>query len=360
MEAIMRQIHDFAPSETNRRNSEGAFYRRWDGNIGFVYSKFLDGCEDFSRSVIAEAVLSPDGTELLDGERILFTAAQFSAQNVMCVSFVNMPDGRLLLFFCVRYGGGHINPWLYESYDGGQTFVNGREILSGLRYVPAENDRAILTRDGSIILALYELDRMEGRYAGIGGPSRCIFLRSEDGGRSFTESEAYYCPDPSLKSGIQENGVVQSDDGTIMAYARTDGGYQCVAYSYDDGRTFSPFEASDIFISPCSPMTVSRLADGRIIAVYNDHVPTEQELKSGIVNTWSGRSPLVYRTSRDLKNWSDPVTLEPRCQTKNYCYTGVFSTDEFVLLGYCASDTVTDGGTLNRLRISRLTLGEIK
>ncbi|MCQ2385987.1 MAG: exo-alpha-sialidase, partial [Clostridia bacterium] len=100
----MELIHDFAPSASNPRNSEGSFYRRKDGKILFFYSKFVGGYDDFSTSVIAVATFSEDGKTLLPGERILFHTSDFGedAQNVMCTSCFPLTNGDLALFFLVR------------------------------------------------------------------------------------------------------------------------------------------------------------------------------------------------------------------------------------------------------------------
>ena len=355
----MLKIHDFAPSADNPRNSEGAFYRRWDGNIGFIYSRFTQGDEDFALSELREAVFSADGTRILPETRVLFTTEQYGAQNIMCPSVVEMPDGRLLLCFLVRMGGGHINPWLYESFDKGQSFVNGREIVGGDRYVGTENDRLLLTSEGKLILWCFIAQKQEGAYAGIAPHLTGAYLISDDGGATFREVGGFDCGED-IYGGIQEPGAVELENGNILAWARTSAGCQYLSMSRDGGESFDEFAPSKVFTSPLSPMSMKRLADGRVIAIYNPVPPTPEELAADRGALWRGRSPLVYRTSRDGVNWSEPVELEARERTKNYCYTAIFPEKEFVLLGYCASDTVTDRGGLNRLRVARLDMNEIE
>lgn len=351
----MQVIHEFAPSEENPRNSEGAFYRKPDGTIGFIYSRFTSGSEDFARSDLAEAVFSADGKEYLGRERVLFTSEDFGAQNIMCPSVQPMGDGRLVLCFDVRMGPGHLTPWVYESFDGGETFINGYDTVPEDRYVGTENDRLVLTKDGNLILWCFEAPRQEGAYAGIGSQTQIVPLFSEDGGKSFRELD-HYKMEPELYCGLQEPGTAELTDGTLFAWARTTGGCQYVSRSTDGGRTYEKFVPSPVFPSPLSPMSVKKLHDGRLLAVYNPVPPTKEMAERK--NLWSHRSPLVYRLF-DGKDWTEPKGLEPQSETTNYCYTGIFPEKEFVLLGYCASDTVKDGGGLNRLRVTRLEMAEL-
>lgn len=354
---FMRIIHDFAPASDNPRNSEGCFYRRPDGNIGFIYSRFLNGKEDFSCSDLYEEVLTPDGNALIHGMgRTLFTTEQFGAQNIMCPTVLSLPDGRTAIIFLVRMGPGHINPWMFESFDGGMTYQNGREIAGGDRYVGSENERAVFTEDGSILLWTYYMKKKEGAYAGIEPHAYSMLVSSRDLGKTWEESRLYDLED---KYGLQEPGCVQLKDGSLLAWARTAKGCQYLSRSFDGGRTFEEFKPCETFTSPLSPMSVKMLPDGRLFAVYNPFAPAPEVLAANPLAMWQRRAPLVYRTSKDGYAWSEPVTLEPWSETTNYCYTAIFPEKDFVLLGYCASDMVKDGGNLSRLRISRLEMSEI-
>lgn len=352
----MKIIHEFVPSQAYPRHSEGAFYRRWDGNIGFVYSRFTGGKDDFSSSEIYEAVLNADGTQMLAEERVLFTAAHFHAQNIMCPSLVPMRDGRLLLFFLVRSSPGHLNPWMYESFDSGRTFVNGREIFSGDRYIAIENDKATVDQNGNIVLWVMESEKKADGYAGIGTMSCAFPLISADGGKTFTEGiHMYMCDQEKYEHGLQEPVFQQFSDGSILVLARTQAGCQYGSRSFDGGRTYTPFVPMKEFPSPLSPLSMKMLCDGRVMAVFN---PRHQDAGTNSAY-WARRSPLAYRTSRDGVNWSPTVILEEFSETMNYCYTAIFPQEDYVLLAYNASDMIKDGGNLNRQRIVRMSPKEI-
>ena len=354
----MLHIHDFAPSEVNPRNSEGTFYRRGDGRIGFIYSRFTTGSDDYSRSDLTEAILTADGTAYTGESRVLFRTEDFGAQNIMCPSIADMPDGRLLLFFDVRMGDAHLNPYLYESFDRGETFVNGRNLINKTCYMASENDRVLMTGRGTLIYWLFHSEPQEGCYAGISPHCCARYLRSVDGGATWTLSPRYDRPE--LYSGLQEAGTVETADGSLLAWARTDAGCQYTARSHDDGEHYSSFEPDANFPSPLSPMSMKTLSDGRILAVYNPVPLSREDRERDFGLLWRRRAPLVYRTGRDGKTWNEPVQLEPYSDTANYCYTGIFAEKDFVLLAYCASDPQRDGGGLNRLRIVRLEMSEIK
>jgi len=358
----MKQIYDFAPTAQFPRHSEGAFIRLQNGNIMFVYSRFCDGCHDYSVSDIVATEFSPDGEQYLGKERVLFTTEQFGAANVMCPSLLRI-DGELLLFFLVRKDEKHggkpqavLTTWLFRSHDDGMTFDNGIECTLTDEYLVVENDRVIVTSSGAILFAASRHPAKQGSYAGVTEHADAIvFYRSEDNGKSFRVCQIQPTPDE-ISSGLQEPGLCEFADGKIMAYTRTDAGQQWLAYSEDDGRSYTEFAPSTVFLSPRSPMSVKRLSDGRFLAVYNHQNPNQTVSP----DSW-GRTPLVYRTATSFVqnddgsysgNWSEPVAIEtsPEC---GFCYTAIFSDKDVTLLAYCAGSKA-DGICLNRLRIVKL------
>ena len=86
MEPVGRIILDMAPKPGNPRNSEGAFITLKDGRLLFVYSRFNgNSAADHAPASLA-ALWSGDGGETWTPEKIILTAEQDEAKNIMSVS----------------------------------------------------------------------------------------------------------------------------------------------------------------------------------------------------------------------------------------------------------------------------------
>ena len=70
--------------------------------------------------------------------------------------------------------------------------------------------------------------------------------------------------------GLQEPGVVELNDGSIMMFMRTSVGHQCRSISRDCGKTWGPVEPVLEMISPVSPVSVKRIpSTGHLLAIFN-------------------------------------------------------------------------------------------
>jgi len=151
------------------------------------------------------------------------------------------------------------------------------------------------------------------------------------------------------KSGLQEPGVVELKDGSLMMLMRTDMGCQFRSYSHDGGNTWSPAQATEI-LSPVSPASVKRIpSTGDLLLVWNDHTHIAPDLRGK-------RTPLTTAISRDEgRTWEHVKILEDDPDGW-YCYTAItFVCDadgvgETVVMGYCAGNSQIGG--LNLLQIT--------
>ncbi|MCQ2386233.1 MAG: glycoside hydrolase, partial [Clostridia bacterium] len=253
-----------------------------------------------------------------------------------------------------RYKNADMPVWMFTSRDEGETFENGHCCLPRDRYFVTEMERVFRLPSGRIIIPAGEHGKTQNGYANVTSRSRSVFFYSDDEGKTFTEADIQESGEDAGRPGFQEPGAVLLPDGRLMAYARTGRGCQCIAFSEDQGESFTPYKETPLFPSPISPMSVKPLEDGRLIAVFNP-IP---EAQTGWETMWS-RSPLVYRTSRDGIHWGPMTVLETQNPDASYCYTSVFSDGGFVLLAYCAG-TREDKLCLNRLRVVRIPLSEIR
>jgi len=143
---------------------------------------------------------------------------------------------------------------------------------------------------------------------------------------------------------VQEPGLIELQDGRVMIFSRSDAGSQYIAYSSDQGQSWSPLHASEI-ISPCSPAPL--IPDtGDLLMVWNNHadIPDEPAGK---------RTPLTCAISRDEGDtWINVTDIETD-PWGWYCYTAIAIAGDHVLLAHTAGDTRENNG-LAKVQITRL------
>ena len=350
---IGRTVLELAPAPGNPRNSEGAFLRLKDGRILFVYSRFEgDAHFDHAPACIAARTSADDG-ETWSGDRILFRREDFGAANLMSVSLLRMADGQVGLFFLLRYGWDNLQLTLFRSGDEGETWSAPRRCYGANGYYVTNNDRVIRLKSGRI-LAPANLHR--NTVTSFDSRGVAHFFLSDDDGQTFRDAkDCIFPPTNKLISGLQETGVVELENGVLWAFMRTSGGCHYQSFSFDSGDTWTD-AAPSRFTGPCSPLSMKRLADGRLLAVYN---PRPEYNAQPIEPAWE-RTPLVAETSSDDgKTWSEPIFIEDESEPAAYCYTAILAEEDMILLAYCAGSRA-DKGALNRTRIKKIQPSELK
>src|SRR6185295_11138474 len=164
--------------------------------------------------------------------------------------------------------------------------------------------------------------------------------------RSWKQSEALDAPENS-RTGLQEPGIVELQDGRLMMFARTDLGCQYRSFSKDGGVTWTAPEESDIK-SPVSPASIARIPDsGDLLLVWNDHDNVDDAHKGK-------RTPFTVAVSKDNgKTWEHKKTLDDDPDGW-FCYTAIEFVKGRVVLAHCAGDAKV--GRLNRTRITSFPL----
>ena len=146
---------------------------------------------------------------------------------------------------------------------------------------------------------------------------------------------------------MQEPGLVQRQDGSLLMFARTNGGSQFFSESTDEGDHWTRPHPSPL-VSPVSPATIERLpGSDQLVAVWNDHANIDSALTGK-------RTPLSAAISPDDgATWEKSRTLYDS-PTGWYCYTALEPTaDGHLLLAHCAGDRSKESG-LARLRVTRV------
>ena len=357
-------IMDLPPTPENNRNSEGAFIPLKNGNILFVYSRYGSGGLKDGSPADLYGILSEDNGETFSKPFPVLTRQALGADNIMSVSLERMKNGDIGMFFLYKKDADCLCCFTRSS-DEGRSWSN--PVLCGpdKGYFIVNNDRILRCQNGTLLIpaACHAVELTEvpgkGNRLSIRTGTLWIFASEDDGFTWTVRAQNIRLPySRGLTTGVQEPGLVQLSDGTLWCYIRTDAGKQYECFSSDQGKTWST-PLPSWFSSPVSPLSVKRLSDGRLLAVWNPiPIYNGRPFRIEGVNT-GARTPLVYAlSSDDGETFSTPVVLEddPR---SGYCYTAIFETaDGGVMLAYCAG-CVEDGSKLSRLRIRKLMMDHL-
>jgi Neuraminidase (sialidase) len=235
------------------------------------------------------------------------------------------------------------------STDEARTWTEPKRVGIGPGYYVLNNDRVVQLASGRLVMPLahHRSRGLENSVRSFDGRAIAMWWYSDDEGATWRESASWWAMPVRSASGLQEPGVVETEDGTLFSWARTDQGSQWGMMSTDQGVTWSAPAATEMR-SPVSPASIKRLpGSGALLAIYNDH-------SGRFPFPALKRTPLVAAVSRDGgKTWPHAKLLEPDPDGW-YCYTAMHYVGDAVLLGYCAGDSKV--GRLNRLRIRRVSL----
>lgn len=351
----MQSTHDIAPTPGHPRNSEGAFLPLTDGRLLFIYSAFTgEHAQDHTPADLT-AITSCDGGRTWSAPRTVVRASEYGAMNVMSVSLLRMRDGAIGLFFLIRRSWSDMCIALRRSHDEGETFGPDTRCSTRTGYFVMNNDRVVRLSTGRILAPAAEHICTPDGAGGVRlSPATATCFFSDDDGCTWQETGApVVLTGTDSRSGLQEPGLIERTDGTLLGWARTDLGAQYAFSSPDGGRSFTS-PARSRFTSPLSPLSMKRLPDGHLLALWNPECVPDPDPRT------AGRTPLVYALSGDDgRTWSAPVALESDPQT-GYCYTAIAVVGDTLLLAYCAGQAEADGLYLNRTRIRRIPLDDLK
>lgn len=126
-----------------------------------------------------------------------------------------------------------------------------------------------------------------------------------------------------INDGIEFDAIQPSilfyPDDKLQVLCRTKQGVISQSWSEDQGRTWSPMEAT-MLPNPNSGTDAVTLEDGRQVLVYNHIIPSQ---------TWGSRSKLNMAVSTDGITWSAAVSLEDDADPDSeYSYPAVIQTSD--------------------------------
>ncbi len=347
-------VWEVSPTPNNPRNSEGAFLDLGESNILFCCTSFTgEHARDYTAADIAR-MTSLDGGRTWTAPSVILRASDHGAINIMSVSLFKMRGGDIGMFYLVRRSWTDMRIVLRRSDDEGLSWSPPADCTPRTGYFVMNNDRAVRLSSGRILLPAAEHSNTvtEGGKP-LFSAATVTFFYSDDDGLSWRESSSRLLLSGIRSSaGLQEPGVVELKNGLLYGWARTDLGVQYEFFSRDGGENWSAATPSH-FSSPLSPLSMKRIADGRLLALWN---PIPEYLTRNSDKRNGGRTPLVFSLSGDeALSWPEPQILEDDPQA-GYCYTAILPLEDAVLLAYCAGDIRRDPSCLNRLRIRRVPL----
>ena len=354
-----RAVLELKANAEYTRHSEGAFLRMKDGSILYAYSRFRESSRDDAPSDIVGCFSYDEGETWTEPTPFL-NAADYNSHNIMSVSLLRMQNGDVGLFFGSRQKPTMGLHHLALSNDECKSFY--RTVVCSLPdrpgYYVLNNDRVVRLRSGRLVMPLaFHRGGYNTREPGsvyFEWRSVLMFLLSDDDGQTWRESaDAVFPPFNRSKSGLQEPGVLEREDGSLWAWARTDRMWQYECFSFDGGEHWTQAQISQ-FTSPNSPMQVKRRESDRSLTAVWNPIPNY----NGRVRYkgFAGRTPIAYaRSFDDGVTWTEPEVIEG-AEDCGYCYPSIFYTnDGCALVGYC-SGTPKEGDCLTNCTVRKIPL----
>ena len=205
--------------------------------------------------------------------------------NVACYNpvFFYTQDGRLWLYYKFGPAPSEWSAGRRWSGDNGKTWSNIEHLPAGL-YGPIRTKPLVLS-DGTVV---------SGTSVESYDSWACWIERSTNNGKTWKRIGPITVPG---KEGIIQPSVIQLDGDHLRLYARSKQaiGRICVADSFDKGLTWT--DARPLALpNPNSGIDVIKLADGRIVLVFND--------------SRNARTPLNLAVSRDGEHFQIFATIE--------------------------------------------------
>lgn len=293
-------------ASTIEETSAGKLVAAWFGgtrerhpDVGIWVSHLVDG--KWTPSVEVANGVQSDGTRLPTWNPVLFQA----------------PDGPLYLFYKV---GPSPSTWwgMYKtSTDGGQTWSDATRLPDGV-LGPIKNKPVVL-KDGTWISG----SSVEGTPLGW----RVQFELSSDAGKTWQVVGPIDKGADKPLDAIQPS-ILTYPDGRLQALCRTRNGVVAQTWSKDNGKTWTPLEATAV-VNPNSGTDAVTLKDGRQLLVYNNSAPPPERPTKGV------RYPLDVAISTDGVDWKHVLVLDHEPMNAGYAYPAVIqSSDGLVHITY--------------------------
>ncbi len=170
--------------------------------------------------------------------------------------------------------------------------------------------RMIETRDGKVVVSCTILRHDPGHHA-------ALSYTSDDDGKTWQRSNIIDLGGAGNHGGVCEPTIAELADGKLLMLIRTNWMQQWRAESTDAGLHWHPYGPAGI-ASSCAPAQLHRLADGRLLMLWNRPYPEGENsfpLQGGD-RIWSATPVSNHRaelslavSSDDGDTWSTPIVI---------------------------------------------------
>ena len=311
-------------SPENARNGEAAVLELTDARLLMAYSEFYtSGYDDFDAARVASKFSTDRGRTWSRGPVL----AENEALTTFSCSLLRLRSGDILMAYLRTMSSQQAHAWARRSSDEGKTWSGAWRITPEDGLFVLNNDRLVQLQSGRIIQPVAIIGGNPA--SGADDPWHCkakVFF-SDDDCRSWRASQTTL--DIGAYAGLQEPGVVQLRDGTLMLFCRTSRGCQYRSFSQDEGHTWSSPEPMAQLVSPISPAQIKRIpSTGHLLAVYNHNFDPNSPGNCG------RRCPLTAAISTDeARTWTLRRNIEAELG-KCYGYPSITFVGDDVLLTF--------------------------
>ena len=345
------------PSKQQPRNSEGDIVQLEDGGLCLIYTRFTGGSGDGNAADLAIRTSSDKG-KTWTADRIIVPN---EGRNVMSVSILRLKDcGELLLFYLRKDAEQNsCNLFVRRSRDEFKTVSPAVRVTQLNGYHVVNNDRVIQLTSGRIVVPAVLHTGLDASGTTIVGDftqkGLPLVYYSDDLGRNWKKDQTVITPVADRKLTLQENGVVELEDGRLWMFMRTGHRFQYGCYSSDAGVHWTEPQPIETLASPLSSASIERIPwTSDLICIWNDHTGTHPfSDEANNFHPAGKRNPLCVAVSKDEgRTWSKSKIIEGNPDGW-FAYTSITFQQDRVLLTY--NSCVSKVWCMNRLKVAALS-----
>ena len=327
-ELITRDV--YPTSKEHPRYSEGSVIALNDGTLLFSTTEFSGTTSDFATAHIVAKRSTNGGRDWSESTVVQETTGKLNVMSSTLRYIVDpkTKEKKLALFYLKKDSFSQLNAFLRISNDDGETFGKPILVTPAPGYHVMNNDRVTQLRSGRLLAPVASSPNVKTDNHFM---STCFI--SDDGGRTWRAGKGKV---DYAKRGSMEPEILELNDGRLLMHFRTQLGHIAVAYSEDEGDTWSK-PASWGVRAPEAPSTLRRIpSTGDLMLIWNDTF-TQGEGHGG------KRTPLTVAISKDEgKTWEHHQTLEPSPDS-SYAYTSIAFHGGRALITYYVQSSNTHG-----------------
>ena len=197
--------------------------------------------------------------------------------------------------------------YVIRSLDGGRTWQDAQKLHEDWTGMNRDIKE---TKDGHVVFATMMMRHNPGRHT-------VVTYTTKDDGKTWVRSNVLDLGGSGDHAGAMESTLEQLKDGRLWMLLRTDKGCFWETFSSDEGGTWDEPKPTQIDASS-SPGALKRLADGRLVLVWNRCYPEGKNsypLLGGDNNlsevpcSWQREELSMMLSDDEGKRWTKPVVI---------------------------------------------------